>query len=72
MLAEVSGASGDVLDLMMQYGTLSSRTFTVRGICTLRQGRIRATATAVVKLNIMRGELFIPRVVSWKEEALGA
>jgi len=56
--------SGSIAPLM-QYCKVDSAFFTINGIATMRQGKVRATCSATVKLSGT-----IPEIVAWREEII--
>lgn len=58
---------GDGMQAIRRYCKVTSNFFIVTGISTRRQGRVRAQATAVVRVNG-----FNAQVVEWQEATLGS
>lgn len=59
--------SGDVLGPLAKYCTLDSQFFTITGLATQRQGRIRAICEATVEVR--NGE---SRICQWREDPSGS
>lgn len=67
-LRQVVGANkAEDIQPLQQFGTFNSNTFTVTGIATRRNGRVRAVVTATVAVGPQ-----LASVVSWREEPLGS
>lgn len=65
-LTDVTGIVDKNLGVLRQHAMFNSTTFRIRGVATLRRGKIRATVTAVVTIG--NGTASIR---SWREEPLG-
>ncbi len=66
-LRKRTGISGKSYSAIRKYCKLDSRFFTIRGIATQRQGKVRAQVTATVELG---GES--TRTLDWREELVGS
>ena len=67
-LREIVGSDkAEDIEPLTRYGTFNSTTFTVTGIATRRNGRVRATVTATVTVGTQ-----LASVLSWREEPLGS
>lgn len=60
------GVRADDVSKLQRFCKVDSNFFTITGIATQRQGRVRAQVTAVVQLTGERTEL-----LAWREEAVG-
>jgi type II secretory pathway component PulK len=61
-LADISGSD---MQAVLQYCKVDSQFFTIRGIATLRQGKVRATCVATVLVQAPNAV-----VIKWREEFL--
>ncbi len=65
-LTDVTGIVDKNLGALRAYAGFNSNTFRIRGVATLRRGKIRATVTAVVTIGSGMAS-----IRSWREEPLG-
>ena len=66
-LVEKTGVGGDALFALRTYCKTNSTYFTITGIATRRQGKIRAECTAVVQIDDTQAQ-----VIKWQEEPFGS
>ncbi|HPC15217.1 MAG TPA: type II secretion system protein GspK [Candidatus Hydrogenedentes bacterium] len=66
-VANLAGISGQDMQPLVQYCKVDSQFFTIHGIATFRQGKVRATCVATVVMNPPYAT-----VIKWREEFLGS
>jgi type II secretory pathway component PulK len=66
-LAEKTGIGGDAMLALRTYCKTNSTYFTITGVATRRQGKIRAECSAVVQIDDTEA-----RLIKWQEEPFGS